>query len=547
MLFFRLRGLHHLGILSKARYVAANSGATWVTLPLSVKDMKVAKETPLEPKIDFTEYLGAYVPPEKINAANIDQELGLIGHNLADSNMLDTDTDDYDKVAELVELKTVPWIARVANNFVRAAPYNLDSLADYWLDMCNAYCFNDNDCLMLKTDQDKSRSYRFPFIISCASVQQSNVPSVKLPIFPFEFTPFYSGLPVSPNNILKNLTWNFPLQSKLNTSKGGYVQSFAFGSDSRNVNVPEGINSDDLNVVSLARPDKVLKIAAISGISSSFWAAALSTVSLLKTIARVLKYITRSPFINLVESLITTFEMTAFWSPTPTPEISVSSDNFSFVDGGVLDNTGVLALLRRNVSTIIACVASDSEVSKEDEVNKGQFRDMAALFGQATYGKGDMDNNYIRDNINKLECVFENSDAHWKYFMDKLSENDGGDAKVVELNMKVIPNSLSGVTMARNVTIFFCVNRRVKNWTNSLTDSELKEKMGNSDFTGPEGFPLEFVWNTLFDNSKYRSGVSETFPYVSTFRVVYTKELVNAMAHLSSYSIVEGLKNFHLN
>lgn len=78
------RGLNHLNLLQKARYVSANSGATWTSLPLICRSILEKKE--LGTDIDLDEYLGKY--EGKYDDISV-EEKSLIGKNLAEANILD--------------------------------------------------------------------------------------------------------------------------------------------------------------------------------------------------------------------------------------------------------------------------------------------------------------------------------------------------------------------------------------------------------------------------------------------------------------------------
>ena len=79
------RGLHHLNLLQKARYISATSGATWTSLPLSCRSLLQKKE--LGTDIDLDDYLGKY--EGKFNEHTVHEERSIIGKNLVKADVLD--------------------------------------------------------------------------------------------------------------------------------------------------------------------------------------------------------------------------------------------------------------------------------------------------------------------------------------------------------------------------------------------------------------------------------------------------------------------------
>lgn len=78
------RALNHLGLLTQARYLGANSGATWTTMPLFAKQMLDKKDKRLD--MDYEEYVGKYSGTDvKIGDKS---EIGKIGEALTKCNIL---------------------------------------------------------------------------------------------------------------------------------------------------------------------------------------------------------------------------------------------------------------------------------------------------------------------------------------------------------------------------------------------------------------------------------------------------------------------------
>jgi hypothetical protein len=79
------RGLNHLHLLQKVRYVSANSGATWTSLPLTCRCLLQKKE--LGTDIDLDDFVGKY--GGKYDEHTVLRERSIIGDNLVNANILD--------------------------------------------------------------------------------------------------------------------------------------------------------------------------------------------------------------------------------------------------------------------------------------------------------------------------------------------------------------------------------------------------------------------------------------------------------------------------
>lgn len=117
---------YHLGILTKVRYIAANSGATWTTLPLSIKQLLEKKENHTD--LDYKEYLGSYTEPQSIKLDK--SELGKMGAILQKADVLDYQ--DTNKPYN-------DWCESIEQDYLQ--PY-LPWEDDLWLDLSNAYLWN---------------------------------------------------------------------------------------------------------------------------------------------------------------------------------------------------------------------------------------------------------------------------------------------------------------------------------------------------------------------------------------------------------------------
>lgn len=498
--------MNELGLLSKARYVCSNSGATWVTMPLATKQLLLKKECNSD--LDYEDFLGKYVDPENITGS--EEELGTIGKILRDSNILTEKNSNKARSFRQPDGKSAnftAWATAIDENFVQ--PMNITPIPDFLLDMANAYLWNDAKRLDSKT---------FPFPIYVGTVY----PDVKEPniAVPFEFTPLYFGIPMDPR-IHDNPTFNI---------SGGYTQSIAFNTHVTDKNQqgcpPSTDKQHPLHLYQLPLPAKVVKATEMTAISSSFFAAA----GLEKgwNLEAILRWI---PIIPDIVKQFPNAESYKYWSPISGGE----SRQLQFADGGLLDNTGVLGLLRRGCKTIIACVSSNSAVVSRKPQDR--FSDIAALFGKA---KED------NSNIGSVNVMQVFKPEKWDDLLADLQKKyQEGKPQVCKMQLEVHPNKYAGIYGGDTVEIYFCVNGRCTDWLNKIGKGAeaLKEKMepGDRPFIGPER-----IWSLLFSLLK-ATELTNHFPYFSTYRVTYDQDVVNMMAHNCAYGIKTGLEDLGFN
>jgi hypothetical protein len=601
-----------MGILRKARYLSSNSGATWVTVPLAAKQLvhRLDKKEPF----DFDYYLGTYVEPEHIQG-DYEKELGKIGVILgkadiikygednspqkeatqpesntalyytapsgvgesggevsAENNILEqlteffTGTEDsnttlLERVQEVADNNVVQplanlkdniiapksnftaWVQAIDCNFVKEMGVDSSS-RDFYDKIRRAYVSKAN------TNLYQTSAFPFPIYVATA-YPEGDKPGIAAP---FEFTPFYAGIPMNPH-IFGNKNFD---------TGGGHAEYRVFNSSVKDPYIPPPLppatSQDPPNYhyqVKLPDPGNVLNIAEVTGISSSFFGAAVVNLGWRQNL--VDQIIGRLPGVPLHVKRFTNPTTYQYWSPVS----GGPSRGLAFVDGGLFDNTGVLALLRRNCSCIIACVASDAAINDEDpETNRNRFGDLAALFGQyqqplidrvlmsmASLFFGVPFNFFLttiglKPNTVPIQSpndfkVFDAAD--WKPLVRELNEKwQKGVPQVVRMNLTVHENLNASIYGNRTVDFIVCLNGRVKEtWYNKLGNEGLKKQITPEKTGEPYGPEVvRWVWNL-----KKPTKLSNYFPYFSTFRVIYDNSTVNMMAHLSSFALKTGLED----
>jgi hypothetical protein len=491
------RALHHLKILQNARFLGANSGSTWTTLPLFARQLLEKKDRNVD--IDFDEYLGKYVQPDQlvhVDLADVHQ-LGKIGNVLEKSNIL-----DFQKDAE-VRPSFNDWCNAIDENYV--APIvswkGQNWQNDFWLDLSNAYLWNT------EAAKEILNSSTLPFPIFVSTCYESNNIEEFLPV---ENTFLYSGIPVDPR-LLTN-----------NDFGGGFVQGVALNSEGLEDSSPVAVNPTEQYVKEFKLPNPVVKISELTGASSNFGAAgdAQTKVNLQKGLGKMflnvgyflgkwfgpMKEILRD---NNLKGYLDPGKY-KFWSPSSGGDVV----DLEFVDGGMYDNLGVLALLRRGCSTIIACNAADGNLTSDEMTEtkwSSSYYDVAALFGEfEPYMPAWVLKEGYKNTVNSRSKVFANEE--FGILMKEMTDlQKHGKPLVVRKKLQLIPNELAGIYDKREVNMIFCFNGEVKE------------------------FEVNF--------EKKLSGLADNFPYVDTMECDYSIETVNKLSLLSCYNLAEGLKN----
>jgi hypothetical protein len=144
-----------------------------------------------------------------------------------------------------------------------------------------------------------------------------------------------------------------------------------------------------------------------------------------------------------------------FWSPST----GGAPVEINLVDGGMYDDLGVLALLRRKCSTIIVCDASKSDVLdvKTPKQLSEEYYAVASLFGRGT--AAGLPEQFVKkgykDTFNERSQVFAHEELD--SLMDEMRAlRKQGKPLVVRKKPRVIPNPLAGVYDSYDVDMIFC-------------------------------------------------------------------------------------------
>jgi hypothetical protein len=483
------RALNHLNLLTKASYIGANSGATWTTLPLYCRQMLEKKDDNVE--MDYARFLGEYLEPEDLV---FDKEpYGFMGKVLEESDILEYQANEENPFF-------TAWCDSIDQNFVEPVmdDWKPDKnwKNDFWLELSDAYLWN------IEEKNDLLNENSFPFPIFCATVFDERNSDEN---FPMEITPLYSGIPTDPRSLGVDTDFG-----------GGFVQGVALNSKGLEDSSTVSPDSEKLNFKEFELPSPVVKVSELTGASSNFLGGTDSMTNIkltnpffrgviklfLPLISKVMGFDYSGPIIKYLEP-----GRYKWWSPTTGGD----SVELAFVDGGLYDNLGALAVLRRGVSTLVICDACDTDlltVKKKDIPKK--YYDVAFLFGVgASFIPPLLQKKSYTDTVNERSQVFAKEE--FKILINEMKElQREGKPLVVRKKLTLIPNKYAGIQESREVDVIFCFNGKVK----------------------------EFE-----DRAEEPKNPGENFPYLSTFDTDFNLEDVNRLSSLCSYNLVEGLKN----
>jgi len=217
--------------------------------------------------------------------------------------------------------------------------------------------------------------------------------------------------------------------------------------------------------------------------------------------------------------------------------LTPGEDEVTFADGGCVDNTGVLAILRRNVNKLIICYSNNIDIGIDETSNKtieDNLYDIMALFGVCI-----APNNFDSTEFNKVRQVFKEKD--WYIVKNGLQNlRKKNDTLVYTITLDVVENIYCKVKAKKDVIVTFILNLNVKDWENELCSDYKKklqplQKLRTIDFLSRFYRWIISIYDAvpLFDQK-----LSPIFPYYSVIYQNYDDELVQTLSNLTCWSIL---------
>ena len=457
----QMRGLRALGLMSKARYISSVSGGSWAStaytfLPSVISDDDFLGQN-LEPDQIWWTKLGSFPQDCLGNAAT---------HSLWDA---------LEYMKKIAVPKDERWLRTVGYLFLRpfgksdARPFGLNNINWFftWSEETRQEILQHNPGLDIGfyTVENDARVDQRPYLIVNGTWIWPPSFLGHQNLVPIEMTPLYVGMP-------KAYSISDGKQSR--TIGGGFVESFAFGSSL------VGPDPSAPGRAFTTVPSQPFNLSDISGVSSTFFAGAADDVD--------------------QQEWVPQFD---YWPVTSGIE-GVESDVYTFGDGGVLDNTGILALLARRVKNIIAFINCETPIWKEAMFNHIRVDDMLPpLFGYEPFSDFHPYRLYPADSRNpwKNLKVFKSED--FLTLVDSFyAAYEQGTTVMHQAEYEIETPNFFGIDYGgQKVNILWVYNNRVDAWQKQIPDPRIQEALaeGQGDFRrGPlKNFPN---YSTAFDD-----------------------------------------------
>lgn len=420
----QLRALQMLGLLDGVRYISSVSGGSWGTAPFLWGDADV----------DDTTLLGPYTRPEDLTLDGLEAPL-------PSSGILATATTNLDRAMQAQRRAGTPhdrlWTEAVGAVYL--APFGLhDAAAPARLVLGPA----ERSAIVARNPQLADAPFvspraadRLPFhvINSCILGPVCLEPFTDENPLSFETTALYGGNPVCREQLYfaKDGRWR---SARLG---GGFLESFALGA-------PALVTTGEGSLVTVEAPARPYTLADAVGTSSAAFAGVTSSLS------------------GPDHGLGSLTPMLPQWSL----EAESTPEDVALGDGGVLENYGLLTLLRRRVERVVVFVNTSTAldidwdpaatVPDSDQIDSY----LPALFGFRSESLGTA----VQNNQ-----VFSGTD--WVAVVRGLQAARRAGAPVVHRSRhQVLENLVWGIDGGYEVEVLWCYLERVPQWEDRLPE-----------------------------------------------------------------------------
>lgn len=445
----QLRALNNLGVLQRAKYMSGVSGGSWATVPFTFLDTAISDQ----------EFLGTYADPGNITPELLKEvpryslTYAIVNSTIRDKILhnIDFNHDLYAHVISEIFLK--PF--NIGNN-EKFFTYNLQTLKEV---LTNNSELGLSDFYLVNPQNNR------PYYIAGGSLLRP-----ELNRYQFEMTPLYVGV----NQLFKNAGSD----GKFDIG-GGYVSSYGFNTDS-----PGSQDGSDVDV-RLSKLNDRFNLGDVVGVSG----------------AAPAEYADRLGLENIG------FPMFKYWCNFNNP-VDTQQKEYSFGDGGILENLGIMPLLKRKVQKIIVFVNGSTPITGGGD--KQISSSIPALFRplKNDYGAKDFKDNIVfGDQLDKYDLLVA----------DLMDKTRNGHAPIHINTYHVTKQPHYNITDEYDVKVMWVYNAPVADWENQLS-TDVKHLLQN---------------DKMFNN----------FPYYRTFlqnppEIIQLKpEQANMAAHLSSWII----------
>lgn len=405
-----LRALHELELIKDIRYLSCVSGGGWASIPYTYHDKSIDEKT----------FLGKTIDPKTLTLDAInDGASRSFAHTISETKLLDdiimspfAGDERFAKIMSHLYLK----------------PYLIDNRKKF-------FSLNNevvNQILKRKGNEELGPRDFYtvtndkPYLIAGGILARSIGPIINR--YPFEMTPLYVGVPVY-------------FQRAGSLSKfdigGGYVEPLGFDTDSPN----KEPTSDGIVSVRIRKKKHIFTLADVMATTGAALGEHLDRLR-----------------------IDIGFPEFKYWCPKKTKE---KAKEYDFDDGGLLDNTGIMPLLRRKVKKIIVFANGTAGLGTEEDVSTM----IKALFMP-------IDNHYGIKNFDLNIALKESNKTGEKSYQDLIKEfvklNKQGKPAVISKKYVTVKNKWHGIKENEEVQVLWVHNALVQEWCDKITDTRLK-------------------------------------------------------------------------
>ena len=422
----QLRALSQLGLLSELRYISSVSGGSWASSAF-LWGSSAHEDSAL---------LGAHTRPEDID---LDELKGVIPADC----ILSTATTNLEKAFWQQHKAGTPgprlWTEAVGAVYL--APFGLhsaDAPAHIVADSARwSATVSRNPGLAGAPTVSPRAPQRLPFhvINGCYLGPAALEPLVHEAPVSFELTALYGG---NPQRVQQHFRSRDGRRQEA-VMGGGYIEPVALGA-------PQLESMDAVTqTAAMAAPRRPFTLADAVGISSAAFAGVSSEL-------------TKST--RILGGLTPQLEQCPI-------EPGATGERAAMGDGGVLENYGLLTLLRRGVDRVVVFINTSTPLDPSYRaVDAAPTADdvdcfMPPLFGFPVHGVGmALQNNQVF------------AQADWAPVVTAMQQaQEQGRPVVVRSTHEVLENRLWGIAGGRRVEVLWCYLERVKAWEDRLSPS----------------------------------------------------------------------------
>ena len=501
----QMRGLKAANVLEQIGAISCVSGGSWFGSLFSFAPSAISDET----------LLGAYVRPADITVSGAKELPDLyLGKTL---NGIGLDNIVLSLAAEIINAAngkiTYDRIYSRLLNDILLAPYGLNGTDTYFtLDPATRNRIRKTNDIELYV-QRPNRPF---FIASGTQISQppgtnSVATTIGVPgqlYRNIEYTSYYVGS-----------SQFVPPASGHEAFGGGYVESFAFDTPAPKAASP----TDRISVAAVPSGELPFLLSDAIGSSSAFVGGYIAQyIKGLKADALdILKLVLSEADYEAIKAFIDQdYQMAAFdYWPVLDHQPAKS---YAFADGGVLENTGLVPLLRRGYKTILAFVNSDYALgSNDDDCVGGIDAQITQLFGfnaKTTFDNGQNTQIFAKSQLAPLTA-------------ELLATKAKSERPIVSGDYPVLPDNPFEIPPYTPHIVWF-YNSPIKPWVAKL-QPDVAAVLGQTKATDNfENFPnLSTEKQNTYSFDGYDTGIPNP--------AHLTAEQINLLAHMWAWTVKE--------